>query len=88
MHHAVTVASFFLIVAVTCMVGAFICAGFADLPAIPQDWGYMLATAVAGGIPCVVGMREYYQRIRGRISVTAESRGPDYAINPYGFWKF
>jgi hypothetical protein len=87
MHRSVTKASFFLIVAVACIVVAFICAGFADLPTIPQDWRYMIATAVAGAIPCVIGMEEYYRRIRGRISVTAESRGPDYAINPRGFWN-
>jgi hypothetical protein len=86
MHRAVTKASYFLTFAVACIVGAFICAGFADLPSIPQDWGYMIATAVAGAIPCVVGMRQYLRQIFGRIPVTAESRGSDYATKSSGYW--
>jgi hypothetical protein len=64
MYFAVIRASYFLIVAVACIVVAFICAGFADLPSIPQNWGYMLATAMAGGFPCVFGMTQYLRKIR------------------------
>jgi len=64
MFFAVIRASYFLIIAVACIVVAFICAGFADLPSIPQNWGYMLATAMAGGFPCVFGMTQYLLKIR------------------------
>jgi hypothetical protein len=87
MRHVVATASFYLIIAVACIVGAFICAGFADLPSIAQDWRYMIATVVVGGVPCVFGMIEYYDlmmqlHLKVGKPLTVESRGPAYEITP------
>jgi hypothetical protein len=68
-------ASKFLFVAVVCIVLAFICAGFADIQALPKSLiGYMIAPGVVGGLLCAYVLYKYLRKIRD--AQDSNSNGP------------
>ena len=72
-------ASKFLFVAVVCIVLAFICAGFADIQALPKSLiGYMIAPGVVGGLVCGYVLYKYFRKIRDAQDSNSNGLGPMY----------